>query len=319
VPRGPLDSVRITAESADPEGLPVLGTTPGHLIRCAQQIHGLLWQQYVHVDLTSVQFGVLLVIGQRATLDQRAIGTYLSLDKSTTADVIHRLSRRGLLARERHPEDGRRKIVTLTAAGRDALVSAAGSVMAVQEAVLLPFSFSEGEELLTVLQLAAYRGAPPPAPYLPVEGWPLRLPSIRLQVTPGHLIRLAYQVHSSLWADLVAADQTSVQYNVLLALHHNPDIDQRTLGQLASLDKSTGAELLGRLEGRGLITRSQDPADARRKVLGLSAEGRRQLFALAADVMEVQHALLRPLSPSQRETFVSLMYRLCTSLEAVDG
>jgi DNA-binding MarR family transcriptional regulator len=308
--------MELVPESPDSEGLPALHSAPGHLIRCAQQVHGNLWQQHVPVNLTSVQYGVLLVVGQQPDIDQRTVGELMSLDKSTAADVLLRLGRRGLLARHRDPGDGRRKLVRLTDEGRTALLSGAPAVVGIQERLLEPLSFDDGEALLRVLRLVAYRGDPPdPATATEynavVEGWPLRLPAIRLHTAPGHLIRRAQQVHTTLWGERVSTDLTSVQYNILLVLHHEPRIDQRTLGEHASLDKSTGADVISRLETRGLIARSRDVADGRRNLLTLSADGSHRLLHRAAAVVDVQHELLRPLSALQRQVFLSLMKRIC--------
>lgn len=82
-----------------------LGAVPGHLIRVAQQVHERIWVRRVGPDLTSVQYGVLLVLGSRPGLDQRQIGDAMSLDKSNVADVVRRLGQRELLARDSDPED----------------------------------------------------------------------------------------------------------------------------------------------------------------------------------------------------------------------
>lgn len=314
--RSPVPATELVPESPDPEGLPVLDTAPGHLIRCAQQVHGSLWQQHVPVNLTSVQYGILLVVGQRPGIDQRTVGELMSLDKSTAADVLLRLGRRGLLDRERDVEDGRRKLVRLTEQGRAALLAGAPAVVGIQERLLQPLPFDDGETLLGVLRLVAYRGDPPSPSAATehnavVQGWPLRLPAVRLHTAPGHLIRRAQQVHTTLWGERVSSDLTSVQYNVLLVLHHEARIDQRTLGERGSLDKSTGADVIARLETRGLVARIRDSADGRRNLLTLSAEGRDQLLRHAAAVVDVQHELLRPLSSPQRQVFLRLMKQIC--------
>jgi DNA-binding MarR family transcriptional regulator len=295
------------------DGLPLLHAAPGHLIRCAQQINERVWLEHVGTDLTSMQYGILLVLGARPDIDQRTLGDLTSVDKSTVADVLRRLARRDLVSRHRDPADGRRNTVRLTRKGRDTLFAASPGAVRVQDEIFRPLSFAHGEGLLGLLRLVAYRGVPPavgdPGEGT-VEGWPLRLPPVRLHTAPGHLIRRAQQVHTNLWNETVTAQLTSVQYNVLLVLHHEPGIDQRTLGEHASLDKSTGGDVIGRLQSKGLIARSRDTTDARRNVLRLSKTGRREVLAHAAAVVEVQREILRPLDASQRRDFVSLMTRI---------
>jgi MarR family transcriptional regulator, temperature-dependent positive regulator of motility len=93
----------------------------GHLLRRAQQVHLAVWQREVSRELSSVQFAALTVLDRTGGTSQAELGAELFLDRSTVADVIIRMVRRGLLAREQNPDDRRRKIVTLTDEGRRVL------------------------------------------------------------------------------------------------------------------------------------------------------------------------------------------------------
>ncbi|MEU6349294.1 MarR family transcriptional regulator [Streptomyces sp. NPDC047072] len=297
------------------ESLPVLASTPGHLIRRTQQLHAVLWQQHVPQNLTSMQYGVLLVLGQQPGIDQRTVAELMSLDKTTAAGVLRRLEGRGLVVRDRDPGDGRRMLARLTEPGEAILVRAAPAVLDVQDRLLQPLSFDEGEALLRLLRLVVYRGEPPSTTAsIPqnaaVSGWPLRLPALRLHTTPGHLIRRAQQLHTTLWSERVSAELTSVQYSVLLVLQSESPIDQRMLGRHASLDKSSGGDVIARLESRELIARTRDAIDGRRNLLTLSAAGREQLYQHARAVFDVQSELVRPLLDAQRGEFVHLMKQL---------
>ena len=91
-----------------------LSTHPGHLARRLQQAHHLLWNLMVSEEITSPQFAVLNVLVAEPGLDQRTVGERVGLDRSTIAEVISRLSRRGLLGKVRDPQDGRRFLLRLT-------------------------------------------------------------------------------------------------------------------------------------------------------------------------------------------------------------
>lgn len=305
-------------EPQPPLELPVLDKSPGHLIRCAQQVHERVWQQLFGKSMTSVQFGILLVLGAQPEIDQRTVGELMSLDKSNVGDVLLRLELRGLASRDRDPQDGRRNLVRLTPAGQRALAEASAPAIQVQERILHLLSPDGGTALLEVLSPVAFRGGPPspprPSRTPQIVGWPSQVPPMRLHAAPGHLIRRAQQVHTVLWVEHVSAGLSSIQYAVLLVLHDEPDIDQRRLGGYASLDKSTGSAVIARMETRGLITRSRDGADGRRNLLRLTASGQRQLFRHAPGVMEVQRELLNPLTLAQRQTFLSLMRRVNAQL-----
>jgi DNA-binding MarR family transcriptional regulator len=93
----------------------------GHLLRRAQQVHLAVWQREVSSTLSSVQFAALTVLDRTGGTSQAELGAELFLDRSTVADLVIRMVRHGLLAREHDPDDRRRKIVTLTSEGRRVL------------------------------------------------------------------------------------------------------------------------------------------------------------------------------------------------------
>lgn len=94
-----------------------LTTHPGHLARRLQQAHSLLWGAMVSEETTSPQFAVLNALVEKPGIDQRTVGEHVHLDRSTIADVVARLARRGLLERVRDPRDGRRNVLELTQEG----------------------------------------------------------------------------------------------------------------------------------------------------------------------------------------------------------
>ncbi|MER6461274.1 MarR family transcriptional regulator [Streptomyces sp. NPDC048409] len=94
-----------------------LTTHPGHLARRLQQAHYLLWNTMVSEEITSPQFAVLNALVAEPGLDQRTVGERVGLDRSTIAEVVARLGRRGLLDKVRDPRDGRRFLLRLTGDG----------------------------------------------------------------------------------------------------------------------------------------------------------------------------------------------------------
>ncbi|MEU1803183.1 MULTISPECIES: MarR family transcriptional regulator [unclassified Streptomyces] len=94
-----------------------LNTHPGHLARRLQQAHSLLWGAMVSEETTSPQFAVLNALVEKPDIDQRTLSEHVHLDRSTIADVVARLGRRGLLERVRDPRDGRRNVLKLTDEG----------------------------------------------------------------------------------------------------------------------------------------------------------------------------------------------------------
>ena len=89
----------------------------GYLFRRAQQAHVAAWQREVSAEVTSVQFGVMNELSRKPGASQQYLCTQLDLDRSTIADIVLRLEKRGLIERERATADKRRNILRLTAAG----------------------------------------------------------------------------------------------------------------------------------------------------------------------------------------------------------
>jgi DNA-binding MarR family transcriptional regulator len=90
---------------------------PGHLLRRALQVMNQLWEEEVSRSITSPQFAALNALYREPALDQRTLGARISLDRSTMAEVVSRLTARGMIRGERDARDGRRKTLTLTPKG----------------------------------------------------------------------------------------------------------------------------------------------------------------------------------------------------------
>jgi DNA-binding MarR family transcriptional regulator len=124
---------------------------------------------------------------------------------------------------------------------------------------------------------------------------------------PGHLIRRAQQVHYWLWNAEVSPDVTSPQFACLYALRAEKDIDQKTLGERVSLDRSTVAEVVTRLTTRGLVQRFRDPRDARRNLLRLTSSGLRTTERLIPRAARMNRLLVSALSDCERDELLRML------------
>jgi len=124
---------------------------------------------------------------------------------------------------------------------------------------------------------------------------------------PGHLIRRAQQVHYWLWNAEVSPEVTSPQFAVLYALRAEKDIDQKTLGERVSLDRSTTAELVARLKARGLVQRIRDPKDARRNLLRLTPAGLRTSERLIPRAVRMNRLLVSVLSECEQAELLRML------------
>ena len=137
----------------------------GHLLRRAQQLHVAVWLRDVCSETTSVQFAALTVLDQRPGASQSDLGRALDLDRSTIADLVARMVRRGLIERERDEDDRRRNVLQLPAAGRAELARLRPRVDAIEPVLTAGLSPGERDQLRGLLhralEHAAAQGAPP--------------------------------------------------------------------------------------------------------------------------------------------------------------
>ena len=124
---------------------------PGHLLRRAVQVMNLLWDEEVSHTITSPQFAALNALYTESNLDQRTLGRRISLDRSTMAEVVSRLSARGLIRTERDSRDGRRKTIALTTKGLHSVRQLIPRTHAMTARLVGPLDAKQRAELLRLL------------------------------------------------------------------------------------------------------------------------------------------------------------------------
>ena len=98
-------------------------------------------------------------------------------------------------------------------------------------------------------------------------------PSYRLDEQVGFLLRQASQRHATLFAARLG-DITPTQWAALSKLHEVGPTSQNLLGRLTAMDAATIKGVADRLMKRGFVRSEADDADARRRLLALTAAGR---------------------------------------------
>ena len=137
-----------------------LDDSPGHLLRrCQQYSFDLFSKEVGNSSLTPRQFTVLSTVEQNEGLSQTDLVHKTGIDRSTLADMISRLLKRGLLARKRTETDARANSVRITAAGRKALNGAMASVKKAETALMAALPASKRADFLKNLRLIADAGA----------------------------------------------------------------------------------------------------------------------------------------------------------------
>jgi DNA-binding MarR family transcriptional regulator len=126
----------------------------------------------------------------------------------------------------------------------------------------------------------------------------------------GFILRQASQRHAALFSSRMGAETTPTQWAALAKLHEIGPTSQNQLGRMTAMDVATIKGVVDRLMKRGLVSSASDKADARRRLLALSEEGRAFVGANVAMAHAITRETLAPLAERERPLFVALLGRL---------
>ena len=132
-----------------------------------------------------------------------------------------------------------------------------------------------------------------------------------LAARPGFLIRRLHQIHLALFADECSAFRvTPVQFSQLSVLAAQPGLDQAALAFAVGVDRATTANVVARLDQRGLLRRRPGTTDKRVKQVELTQAGHRLLARIDPHARRAHARTLEALRPADRARFVALLRRL---------
>jgi DNA-binding MarR family transcriptional regulator len=136
-------------------------------------------------------------------------------------------------------------------------------------------------------------------------------PRLPLWSRPGFLLRRLNQIHYALFLEECSRyNITPVQYGLLTALSIRGHLDQSSLAAELGLDRTNIADVLRRLETRGLVKRSQDIKDRRVRIAKITAKGRDITARMFPSMQRSQDRLLAPLTQPERDKFMATLVRL---------
>lgn len=148
----------------------------------------------------------------------------------------------------------------------------------------------------------------------PINPLPLDSETMPLWSRAGFLIRRLNQIHYALFlSECEEFDLTPVQYGILTELREHPDIDQISLAQEVGIDRSNAADILRRLEKRGLVIRHPSKRDRRMKLSRLTEDGERVTQEMYDSMRRAQEKLLAPLPPEDQNAFIMMLMRLVSA------
>ena len=141
-------------------------------------------------------------------------------------------------------------------------------------------------------------------------------PARKSSENPGYLIRRLQQLSSSNFMSSLRDFQlTPIQYTMLRVLEESPGIDQRTVASLAALDTSTTTDVLRRLAGRKLVSRTPGPTDKRTRIIRLTKSGQKLLETVRPMVDDARRELLAPLSSAKQQALIASIVALIDAHE----
>lgn len=127
--------------------------------------------------------------------------------------------------------------------------------------------------------------------------------------------RTNLKVHRVLNVLLGELDLSLAQHEILVALRNRPGQTQQELSNRLMLVKSNASALIRKLEGRGLVKRTPDPADTRNKRVRLTNAGQalvQQSFAVQNRVIK---AMADVISDAELERMQALMKRVGAAID----
>jgi DNA-binding MarR family transcriptional regulator len=123
-----------------------------HLLhRAGQCADELFASNMAPSDLTPRQFAVMKAVAKSSDASQTALVEQTGIDRSTLADIVRRLIRKGLLQRRRTAHDARMYAVRLTALGIEELKRAEPAARSTEERLLSALPFSQRTAMIDAL------------------------------------------------------------------------------------------------------------------------------------------------------------------------
>ena len=111
-------------------------------------------------------------------------------------------------------------------------------------------------------------------------------------------------------------DVTPAQTHVLLYLQqHGGRVPQHELAEFLRVKPSAVNGVLDRMEEKGLVRRSVNGEDARRRLITLTEKGAEQQALFEQSFLDTEEAMVRGFSQEEREALLSLLNRVIQNLK----
>jgi len=130
-----------------------------------------------------------------------------------------------------------------------------------------------------------------------------------------HLLHRAGQCAADIFAsEARTGGLTPRQFAVLTIVAEEEGLTQTDLVERTGIDRSTLADIVGRLLGRGLIQRRRAKDDARAYSIKLTPQGAKVLREAQPGAAAADQKLLASLPPSKRQEFLETLNLIVTAI-----
>ena len=128
----------------------------------------------------------------------------------------------------------------------------------------------------------------------------------------GHCAHLAKE---QMRARMERFDMTPAQTHVLLYLHENGATTQTALAEQMRVKAPTANGILDRMEEKGLLVRTVDGRDARRRLIRLTEKGEGLVEELRGQFILAESAILQGFDQAEQCQLKSFLQRIIKNLE----
>lgn len=128
---------------------------------------------------------------------------------------------------------------------------------------------------------------------------------------PGFLIRRLHQIHVAMFLEECEEfNITPVQFGVLTVLYNRETLDQVSIANQIGTDRNTAADVIRRLERRGLLERPVSLTDKRTKLAKITDQGCAFVDAVEPAMIRAQRRFANPLNKEEKATLTALLQKL---------
>jgi DNA-binding MarR family transcriptional regulator len=151
----------INAAMTRKDNEPDLGQSPLHLFHRAVQVVTEIYQaEMANHDLTARQYAVLFALAHSDGLSQSKLVDATGIDRSTMADIVRRMLKKGIIQRRRDKDDARAYEVKITDEGMRLFKAVTPIIHRIEEKLLSTLKGRRVDEFLDSLGLIVGAVAP---------------------------------------------------------------------------------------------------------------------------------------------------------------